>query len=49
VVCAACPAVEELTARDTLIASLREENEALRVKVYLSARRATDISRITGV
>jgi len=33
VICAACPAVEELAARDTLIASLREENEALRVKV----------------
>jgi len=33
VVCAACPAIEELTARDTLIASLREGNEALRVKV----------------
>jgi len=33
VLCATCPAIEELTARDTLIASLREENEALRAKV----------------
>jgi len=33
VICGACPAVEELAARGTLIASLREENEALRVKV----------------
>jgi len=33
VICWACPAVEELAARDTLIASLPEENEALRVKV----------------
>jgi len=31
--CWASPAVEELAARDALIASLREENEALRVKV----------------
>jgi len=33
VACATCPAIEELTAKDTLIASLREENEALRAKV----------------
>jgi transposase len=33
VVCATCPAIEELTARDALIAALGEGNEALRVKV----------------
>jgi len=33
VICGSCAAVEELAARDALIASLREENEALRVKV----------------
>jgi len=33
VLCATCPAIEELTAKDAVIAALGEENEALRVKV----------------
>jgi hypothetical protein len=33
VVCATCPAIEELTAKDAAIAALGEENDALRAKV----------------
>lgn len=33
VLCATCPAIEELTAKDAVIAALGEENEVLRAKV----------------
>jgi len=33
VACATCPAIEELTAKDAVIAALGEGNEAPRVKV----------------
>jgi len=37
VICGSCPAVEELAARVALVVSLREENDALRVKVKVAA------------
>jgi len=33
VVCATCPAIEELAAKDAVIAGLQEDNDALRAKV----------------